>query len=105
MKVAKNIIGCSSTTRNTWYRAELGMYPLETNRDVRKLKWQHNVKNMPEKRLPAIVDGAVREIITKRRAGIRRDNVVKIIWKDLGGDQEEVLSIDKFGGCKTEVKE
>ena len=27
------------------------------------------------------------------------------IWKDLGGDQEEVLSIEKFGGCKAEVKE
>ena len=26
------------------------------------------------------------------------------IWKDLGGDQEEVLSIEKFGGYKTEVK-
>ena len=25
--------------------------------------------------------------------------------KDFGGDQEEVLSIEKFGGFKTEVKE
>ena len=32
-----------------------------------------------------------------------RDNVVEKIWKDLGGDQE-VLSIEKYGGCKTEVK-
>ena len=37
----------------------------------------------------------------KGRAGIRRDNVVEKIWKDLGGDQEEVLSIEKFGGYKT----
>ena len=48
--------------------------------------------------------------ITEVRAGIRwenvvekGDNVVEKIWKDLGGDQEEVLSIDKFGGYKTEV--
>ena len=50
---------------------------------------------MPEKRLPAIVDRAVWEKITKGRAGIRWDNAVEKIWKDLGGDQEEVLSIDR----------
>ena len=37
-------------------RAELGMYPLKTNRDTRKLKWQCNVRIVPKKRLPAIVD-------------------------------------------------
>ena len=33
------------------------MYPLETNssRDVRKLKGQYKVKDMPKKRLPAIM--------------------------------------------------
>ena len=41
----------------------------------------------------------------KGRAGIRRDNVVEKIWKDLVGYQEEVLSIEKFGGYKTEVLE
>ena len=60
---------------------------------------------MPEKRLPAIVDRAVWEKITKGRSAIRWDNVVEKIWKDLGGNQEEVLSEDKFGGYKTEVKE
>ena len=35
------------------------MHPLETDRDVRKLKWQYKLKNMPEKRLPDIVDRAV----------------------------------------------
>ena len=35
------LIGCSSTTRNTVLREELGMYPLKTNRDMRKLKWQY----------------------------------------------------------------
>ena len=29
------LTGCSNTTSNTVLRAELGMYPLETNRDVR----------------------------------------------------------------------
>ena len=32
------------------------MYPLKTNRDVIKLKWQYKVRSMPKKRLPAIVD-------------------------------------------------
>ena len=39
------------------------MYPIQTKRDVRKLKWQYKVKNMPEKRLPVIVDNAVWEKI------------------------------------------
>ena len=42
--------------------------------------------------------------IPKGRAGIIWDSVVERIWKDLGGDQEEVLSIKKFGGYKTQVK-
>ena len=60
---------------------------------------------MPEKRLPAIADRAVWEKMTKGRAGITWDNVVDKIWKELGGDQEGVLSVEKFGGYKTEVKE
>ena len=70
MATAKNILGCSSTTRNSVPRAELRMYPLETNRDARKLKWQHKVKSMPEKRLPVIADRAVWEKITKGRARV-----------------------------------
>ena len=31
----------------------------------------------------------------ERRAGIRWDNVVEKKWKDFGGDQEEVQSIDR----------
>ena len=58
---------------------------------------------MPEKRLPAIADRAVWAKITKGQAGIRWDNVFDTILKGLG-DQEGVLSIDKFGGCKIEVK-
>ena len=59
---------------------------------------------MPEKRLPAIAGRAVCEKITQGRAGIRWDNVVEKICKDLGGDQEEGVSVEKFGGYKTEVK-
>ena len=43
--------------------------------------------------------------ITKGRAGIRWDNVVEKIWKDIGEDQQEVPCTDKFGGYKTEAKE
>ena len=82
MATAKNILGCSSTTSNTVLRAELEMYPLQTNGDVIKLKWQCKVNNVPEKRLPARVDRAVWEKITKGRAGIKWDNVVEKIWKD-----------------------
>ena len=65
-----------------------------------ELKWPYKVKNMPQQRLSAIVDNAVWQKVTKRQAGIRWDNVVEQIWKDIGGDQEEVLSTEKFDGYK-----
>ena len=58
-----------------------------------------------KKSLPAIADRAVTENVTKGRAGIRRDSVAERVWKDMGGKQEEIQSIEKFGGYKTEVKE
>ena len=56
MTASKKALGCSSTTSITVVREEQAnsMYPLKASRDVRKLKWQHNVRNMPTKRLPAI---------------------------------------------------
>ena len=47
-----------------------------------------------KKRLPAIADRAVWEKVTERRAGMRWDSVVKKAWKDIGGNQEEILSVD-----------
>ena len=38
MTEAKKILGCSKTASNISLRAELGMYSLKTNRDLRKLK-------------------------------------------------------------------
>ena len=81
------------------------MYPLKTDRDVRKLKWQYKLRNTPKKRLPAIADRAVWEKATKGRAGIRWDSVFENVWKDIGGNQEEILSVEEFAGYKTEVKE
>ena len=56
MTAAKQILGCSSMTSNALLRAELGMYPLKTYRDVRRLQWQYKVENKPEKRLQAVAD-------------------------------------------------
>ena len=75
MTAAEKIQGCPNTTSNTVLRAELGMYPLEANRHARKLKWQYKVINVPKKRLPARVERAVWEKLTKGRAGIRWENV------------------------------
>ena len=77
MTAAEKILICSSATSNTVPRAELGMHPLKTNRDTRKLKWEYKVRTMPTKRLPAIVDRAVREKATKGRVGKWWDGVVK----------------------------
>ena len=59
---------------------------------------------MPKKRLPAIADRAVWEKATKGQAG-RLDSVVEKVWKGIGGNQKDVLPIEKLGGYTTDVKE
>ena len=61
---------------------------------------KYNGRSMPKKTLLAIADRAVWEKVTKGRAGIRWDSVVQEVWKGIGGNQE-ILSIEKFGGEKT----
>ena len=51
-----------------------------------------------------MVDRAVWEKVTIGRAGIRWDSVVEKVWKDLGGNQEKVMSAEKSGRDKTEVE-
>ena len=56
--------------------------------------------------MPAIVDRAVWEKITKGRAGTRwDDSVVEKVWKGVGGNQEEAMSVGKFGRYKEEVED
>ena len=55
--------------------------------------------------MPAIADRGVWEKATTRRAGISWDSVVEKVWRGIGGNQEDMQSINKFGGYKTEVKE
>ena len=49
MTATIKILRCSSTTSDTVVRAELGMHPLKTNRDMRKLKWQYKSKKHAKK--------------------------------------------------------
>ena len=72
---------------------------------MRKLGWQYKVRNRPKKRLPAIVDRAAWEKVTKGQAGIRWDSVVEKAWKHIGGNQEEVMSAGKFGEYKPDLEE
>ena len=56
------------------------------------------VRNMPKRDLPAVrVDRAVREKVTRRRAGIRWDSVVEKAHNDVGGNQEAMTSVEEFG--------
>ena len=68
------------------------------------MKWQKKVRNMPKKRLPAIVDKAVWEKVPKGRAGTRWDSVAGRIYL-VGGNQEEMMSADKFARYKTDTEE
>ena len=104
MSAAKKILGCSKTTSNTALRAELGMYALKTNRDMRKLRWQHSVRSMQSKRLPAIVDRAVWKKVTKGQP-VRWDKEVEKVWQEIGGNKDEVLSIGESAGYKTNVRD
>ena len=52
-----------------------------------------------------MADRVVWEQVTKGQAGIRWDSVVENVWNDMGGNQEELLPLEKFAGYKTEVKE
>ena len=45
--------------------------------------------------MPAIADRAVWQKVTKGRAGIRWDSVVEKVWKDKGGNQQEVMSVHR----------
>ena len=53
--VFRHIWDCSLKGVKGMLRAELGMYPLETNTGVRKLNWQYKVNNMLKTRLPTIM--------------------------------------------------
>ena len=57
--------------------------------------------------MPVIVDRSVREKVTKGRAGMRWVRVAERMWKDIGRNQEEAVSVDKFGRYKrkTDVEE
>ena len=43
--------------------------------------------------------------VTNGGAATRWDIVVNNAWKEIRGNQEQILSMEKFGGHKTEVKE
>ncbi|CAM9593541.1 unnamed protein product, partial [Sphacelaria rigidula] len=98
MAAAREILGCSKTTSNTVLRAELGVYSLETNGDMRKLRCQYSVKNMQRKRFPAKVDKAVWKKSIKGKAGKRWDEEVERFWKEIRGNQGEILSIGETAG-------
>ena len=54
--------------------------------------------------MPVIAETAVWDKVTKGRAGIRWDSVVEKAWKEMGENQEEILSIDKFGEVQVRSK-
>ena len=61
------------------------------------MKWQYNVRDMPENEVASILVGvssAVWEKVTKGRAGRCWGGGVEKVWEDTGGNQEETLSIE-----------
>ena len=72
---------------------------------MRKLKGQLQWGTCQKKRSPAIVDRAVWDKVIKGRAGTRWDSVDEKVWKDIGGNQEKLMSVGKFGRYKAQVEE
>ena len=60
---------------------------------------------MPKKRLPTVLDRSVWEKATKGPASIIWDSVVEKVWKDIRGNQEDMMSAEKFWRYKTDVEE
>ena len=44
------------------------------------------------------------EMNKRARAAIRWDKVVGRVWKEIAGNREDILSVEEFGGYKTETK-
>ena len=55
--------------------------------------------------MPAIVDRAVWKKGTKGQTGIRWDKEVEKVWKGIGGNKVEVLSIGESAGYKTKARD
>ena len=51
-----------------------------------------------------MVDRAVWEKVTKGRAGTRWNDVVEKLRKGIGGNQEDMMSAEKFGRYKAKVE-
>ena len=62
------------------------------------------MKNTQRKIFPAIVDLTVRKKRTNEQAGIRWDRVVENLWREIRGNQNEIMSIDDGGGYKTKLR-
>ena len=69
----------------TWKCGELKLYFYQST--IRR-----RIKKM---RLLAIVDRPVWEKVSKGRVGTMWDRVIEKVWKDIGGNQEEVMSAGK----------
>ena len=52
---------------------------------------------MQSNRLPAIVDRAVWKKVTKAQP-VRWDNEVERVWREIGGNKDEVQSIGESAG-------
>ena len=51
-----------------------------------------------------MVDRFVWKERTKGKAGIRWDIVVENVWKEIGGNKNEIMSIDDGGECTRQKK-
>ena len=55
--------------------------------------------------MPGIVDRSVMKKRTKGEAGIRWDKEVENIWKEIGGNKKEIMSIEDGEEYKTKVSD
>lgn len=56
------------------------------------MRWQHKYRTVWNKK-------------TRGQAGIQWDRIVENVWKEIGGSQDEILSIDEGGVYKTNVRD
>ena len=85
-------------TEGTVIITELGMFHFERIKTRGSRKDNLKVRGMPRKRLPAIAKRAIWEKVTKGRTGKKWSNVVDDVWKEIEGNQNEILSYTRSLG-------
>ncbi len=97
LKAARMILGCPSRTSSDVTRADLGLQPLSSRRDIAKLKWQHRLHGLSANRLERVLYVQSGQPVARGRGRNRRTwgQVVGGIWDTLSEFSLDSISLPR----------